>query len=326
MDTKDYREEVLDVKDNDDDRSIGTSERSLNSGEDRFDKPIDIPVNVEKQGEYVSVGNEKAGGEFVDSELVGVYKVLKRTLKTLDNLKYKEYTLKDITRVQNRLRFIDGQYKQGAFRRHGTIPQGQAIVAELLEQAHEVAHEMLCALPDETEGITEEQQQETEADIIAMLDRIIAPFYKDIFELIGVLDGMSASKENVRLSTLTNIQERLRRFGQNSMDFMDMVTFHEELLAKFIASANMSVIDLLERSLMEKETDFNENVPTIQSQLKSIVEGLNNLNHDEALREESLSTVTRKLTSIERQSEAQAAIAILLNEAHNLLQTMGKWE
>jgi hypothetical protein len=73
------------------------------------------------------------------------------SLEELQSLPKDWVETRDIGKIQNKLHVIDEQYKDEKITRHGHIPGGQAIISELLEKAHELAHEIVLSIPSETE-------------------------------------------------------------------------------------------------------------------------------------------------------------------------------
>jgi hypothetical protein len=86
----------------------------------------------------------------VDELLVPLENKLKHIIENLETLKAKPkewLRTEDVGRIQNRLSDIDKQYSDERICRKGKIPAGQAIISELLEKAHELAHEVNVIVP-----------------------------------------------------------------------------------------------------------------------------------------------------------------------------------
>jgi len=88
--------------------------------------------------------------ERVDDNLQSVLKkldFLTAELMKLKSLPPEQVSTKDVGRIQNKLFVFDAKYTQGKFVvGGGKIPQGQAIVAEKLYEAREMAHDILLNL------------------------------------------------------------------------------------------------------------------------------------------------------------------------------------
>jgi cob(I)alamin adenosyltransferase len=96
----------------------------------------------------------------VDAALEPLEHKLKQIIEQLHNLKEKPanwITTKDVGKIQVRLHDIDEQYRMNKFEKAGKIPNGQAIVSDLLERAHEITHE-LSEVASEPEDVADELQ------------------------------------------------------------------------------------------------------------------------------------------------------------------------
>jgi len=83
----------------------------------------------------------------IDEKLMPIAKKLQKLTQQLQQLKSKaDLTTQDIGAVQIRLAAIDDKYKESHFTVGNQIPKGQALVAEMLENAHTVVRELYAVL------------------------------------------------------------------------------------------------------------------------------------------------------------------------------------
>jgi hypothetical protein len=108
----------------------------------------------------------------VDESLRGVYYKLSNIIEGLKGLMEKEsFTGQEVGMLQNKLSRIDDLYTQAAIKKGGVIPNGQAIISEMLNEAHELAHELVCSLPDT--GIPDSGFSPIEEELTNLLDTLI---------------------------------------------------------------------------------------------------------------------------------------------------------
>jgi len=89
-------------------------------------------------------------GELVDQSLYKLSDNLDAITAQLLRLRDREFTTKEVGQIQRKLSQIDHLYKEGGkFVKGGKIPKGQAVLSEKLADAHEIAHQLLCSLPDQ---------------------------------------------------------------------------------------------------------------------------------------------------------------------------------
>ncbi|KAJ3300543.1 hypothetical protein HK104_010485 [Borealophlyctis nickersoniae] len=75
---------------------------------------------------------------------------LENIIKSLGALKGTKYTAEQVEKLQEKLHAIDEKWKDGAIKEEdGSIAGGQAALSDLINEAHDVASDLLSELEDE---------------------------------------------------------------------------------------------------------------------------------------------------------------------------------
>jgi len=89
--------------------------------------------------------------EDVDPMFRRTFKKLAKTtelLKEADNLPIRLVSSRYVGSLQSRLAKIDDKYHEARFEVAGEIPKGQAVLADMLDEAHFVARDLLCRIEE----------------------------------------------------------------------------------------------------------------------------------------------------------------------------------
>jgi len=89
--------------------------------------------------------------EDVDPKFRKTFKKLAKTtelLKEANNLPLRLVSSRYVGSLQSRLSKIDDKYHEARFEVAGDLPKGQAILADMLDEAHFVARDLLCRIEE----------------------------------------------------------------------------------------------------------------------------------------------------------------------------------
>eukprot|EP00835_Amoeboradix_gromovi_P004226 NODE_316_length_11188_cov_0.303905.p6 type:complete len:151 gc:universal NODE_316_length_11188_cov_0.303905:1705-1253(-) len=79
----------------------------------------------------------------IAAELQPLEHRVEKAIHALKEMQGQVYTASEIAKVQGLLHKVDEEYREGKFEKKGKIPEGQAELAEHLDEAHNLAQEML---------------------------------------------------------------------------------------------------------------------------------------------------------------------------------------
>lgn len=106
-----------------------------------------------------------------------------------------DVSLKEIGNIQNKLSQVDQRYRQARFEKLSQIPEGQALVSELLEHAHEMVREIVYNIPEEE-----------------FVDEKLKPVETKINSIIADLQALLLKpSDSVTLKDIGKIQNKLSR-------------------------------------------------------------------------------------------------------------------
>lgn len=227
-------------------------------------------------------------------------------------------TLRDIGKVQNKLSEVDALYRDGVFLQEGRgriVPAGQAILSSKLAKAHQLAHSIVCSVPDTTE--VDPQL----ARVVDRLDRVLLK-----------LEQLDEAKEYATLRDIGRIQNDLRdidlRVRKLSTQYIPGVEDLIDRLEVTYATVHRLVQDIPEWSL-----DYELVDPALAAavhKLHTVIDALQDLEARGRASLREVGALQNKMSSVDASySEArveknhkvvrgQAVIAELLEQAHDL--------
>lgn len=255
--------------------------------------------------EYNEVVIGAAADVTVDEPLHSIYFKLMQIIEGLEDLKFKgNYTSKDIGHLQNKLHAIDQNYNQASFKKQGNLPGGQAVVSELLEEAHELAYELVCKLPGE-----DTPSDDLRAGLFKV-DPSLRNIYLRLLKTVDDLDELD-KKEELNSRELGLLQNRLNELDQ----LYSEAAFHK---SGVVPEGQAIVVELLEKGHalahglaenLEGDTPTDEIRTGIYSidqslrgfyvKLLNIIDALDELSTVEGYTSKDVGRLQNKLKSIE---------------------------
>jgi len=253
----------------------------------------------------------------VDESLRGVYYKLSNIIEGLKGLMEKEsFTGQEVGMLQNKLSRIDDLYTQAAIKKGGVIPNGQAIISEMLNEAHELAHELVCSLPDT--GIPDSGFSPVEEELTTLLDTLL----------------QLEDKPHLRRAEVSRLQNQLKEI---EADVIEKRPDDESIQTKINQAYGMIyelIIELGPKKDLSIEID--EVLWPVEAELKKVIHALHELRKkpikhikDRDLRyaQEKLKDVDElyaegafaKLLPMQEPLKGQAVLSSMLNKAHQML-------
>jgi len=281
-------------------------------------------------GKDIETDDSRLGLFNVDKLLRNTYIKLLKVVDDLDELKKNpKATTKDLGLLQNQLNEIDQSYSDAAFHKAGTVPEGQAIVVELLEKAHGLAHEIAMKL--ETNECTDEMYSG-----IYAVDESLRGYYVKLLNVIEALDELSkidgfTSRDVGRLQNKIKKIDFRYQEGAFKRDKQGHVPAGQAIIAELLEKAREKAHQLASVAHpAEPTTQLSDPMRRIYLKLLNIVDALDALRHRESVTTRDVGALQNKLNAIDHQySQAvikkagaipagQAVISELLNEAREL--------
>jgi len=312
-------------------RDVGALQNKLNSIDDQYRQCVikkagQIPAGQALISEQLHEARELAhdilcnlppSDADVDESLRGVYYKLSDIIEGFKALKEKgSFTGQEVGKLQNKLSQIDDLYKQAAIKKAGVVPNGQAIIADMLNEAHELAHELVCSLPD----------LQSDASSYSPIDEELTNL---LFTILQLQD-----KPHLRRAEVVILQKKLREIEENVVEKrLDDVSIRENINQAYGMIYEL-IIELGPKKDLSAEID--EVLWPVEAELKKVIHALHELRKkpvkhikDRDLRyaQDKLREVDElyaegafaKLLPMQEPLKGQAVLSSMLNKAHQML-------
>jgi len=259
---------------------------------------------------------------FVDDRMMPIYEHLERVIQHLQYLHESPGPLsyKEVGNIQNELHRIDEKYSQGAFRRaDGSVLEGQAVLSELLEEAHELVHAIVCSLPEHDEDI----------------DQHYRPIRRKLSKILGVLDSLKHQKEKrITSRDVGKLQNDLHKiddhFKKIEFTAIGEVPEGQAQISQMIEDAYDSIRQLVlvvpeEVSELREPAELSEELVAMKMKLQQIINTLKRLQErPSTLNPKVVDAVDNELADLDHRvdkipsRDRKAELSDLLCEAHDL--------
>lgn len=276
----------------------------------------------------------------VDEPLQGIYFKLLAIVSSLDTLKLQqEITPKDVGAIQNKLHSVDIKYREAAIKKQGIIPGGQAVISELLNEAFEAVHELVCRLPEDvvesedvavqatsgelsqsTPAVTERDELKDQDDVQAELENLLV-----------ALEGLQ-NKRYLRKAEVAKLQSKIKELELNAVG---KTLTYLDLKLKFDVAYAL-VYDLLNQTGVKKDlsTSIDESLWPLETELKKVIHSLHALRKKpiKSIQEKDVRYAADKLHKVDAAyaegrfansgneiPKGQAVLSSMLNKAHQMM-------
>jgi hypothetical protein len=201
----------------------------------------------------------------MDEELLAIMDKLSEIADQAYDMFYTQtvVTYRDVARLQNKLHQIDEKYFQAGFK-HG-LPRGQAVIAEELEEIHEILRQLVLEL-------REEDQWED-------IDPSLVPVIKQLQKILGRLHDLKYHPARISYKNVAKIQGWLHKVDLAFRDLpagLDEDGTASKMLAKAFATVEEIVDDLLPAEADDVAPKFKKTFKKL-SETTELLKKANNL-------------------------------------------------
>jgi hypothetical protein len=251
---------------------------------------------------------------------------IRKIIGDLKALKQREFSLRDLGRLQNRLSYIDAKYENSRFQFGAEIPEGQAYASELLEIAHGLVEDLHFEM-EKPEKFSEYELVSPE--LLPVLLKL--EHYEDLLKTM-----MSVSVDNLSTRDIGRVQNSLskidKRYSQAKLSVGGKIPAGQAITSEKLNRVHELVHLVLSRIPMEDSELVDDSLHSVLNKLDKLTVALMKLKAtpSEYVTTEDIGYIQNRLSDIDKRytqtkytyagtaPKGQAIISEKLCNAHEL--------